>query len=56
MPHSDGTKHSISGQNFHKQFKEEFDAAKYDAGTFAPQTFLHLGVRWGIVTDLFNHD
>ena len=40
---------SISGQNFNKQFKEEFDAAKEDAGTFAPQTIIHLGVRWGIV-------
>lgn len=40
---------SISGQNFNTQFKEEFDAAKEDAGVFAPQTLIHLGVRWGIV-------
>lgn len=40
---------SISGQNFSLQFKEEFEAAKNDAGLFSLQTFLHFGVRWGIV-------
>ena len=40
---------SISGQNFIIQFKEELDIAAADAGRFAPQTFIHSGVRWGIV-------
>lgn len=40
---------SISGQNFKIQFKEEYEAAKSDAGVLMPQTLLHLLVRWGIV-------
>ncbi len=40
---------SISGQNFKVQFKEEYQAAKADAGMFSPQTFIHFFVRWGIV-------
>ncbi|MFT5726938.1 MAG: glycosyltransferase involved in cell wall biosynthesis [Desulforhopalus sp.] len=40
---------SISGQNFHLQFKEELDAAIQDAGRFSLQTLFHTGVRWGIV-------
>ena len=40
---------SISGRNFSRQFKEEFEAARDDAGLFSPQTLFHYGVRWGIV-------
>lgn len=40
---------SISGQHFARQFREEFEAARADAGTWSLQTLLHLGVRWGIV-------
>ena len=40
---------SISGQNFKVQFEEEYRAAKADAGSFSPQTFIHFLVRWGIV-------
>lgn len=40
---------SISGQNFHLQFKEELDAAIQDAGRISLQSLLHTGVRWGIV-------
>jgi glycosyltransferase involved in cell wall biosynthesis len=40
---------SISGQQFARQFREEYEAARADAGRFAPQTLIHLGVRWGIV-------
>ncbi len=40
---------SISGRHFARQFREEFEAARADAGTFSLQTLLHLGVRWGIV-------
>ena len=40
---------SISGQNFRRQFKEEFDVAVADAGLLSLQTLLHLGVRYGIV-------
>jgi len=40
---------SISGQNYAVQFKEEYDAACKDAGTYSPQAFLHFFVRWGIV-------
>jgi glycosyltransferase involved in cell wall biosynthesis len=43
------TSGSISGQNFRRQFEEEFQAAKEDAGAFSPQTFLHFGVKWGII-------
>ncbi len=40
---------SISGQLFHIQFKEEYDEARKDAGTFSIQTLIHFFVRWGIV-------
>jgi glycosyltransferase involved in cell wall biosynthesis len=40
---------SISGQNFKIQFKEEYEAARGDAGRNSLQTFLHFFVRWGIV-------
>jgi glycosyltransferase involved in cell wall biosynthesis len=40
---------SISGQNFNKQFQEEYHLAKCDAGAYAPQASLHFCVRWGIV-------
>ncbi|MCS6770481.1 MAG: glycosyltransferase [Kiritimatiellae bacterium] len=40
---------SISGQHFVRQFREEFEAARADAGRFAPQTAIHWFVRWGIV-------
>lgn len=40
---------SISGQNFTVQFKEEYEAAKNDAGLLSPAAILHYGVRWGIV-------
>lgn len=40
---------SISSQHFERQFREEFEAARADAGTWSLQTLLHLGVRWGIV-------
>ncbi len=40
---------SISGQHFARQFKEEYEAARADAGRFSLQTLLHFGVRWGIV-------
>lgn len=40
---------SISGTHFARQFREEFEAARADAGTWSLQTLLHLGVRWGIV-------
>lgn len=40
---------SISGQNFGVQFKEEYDAAKEDAGLVSLQTFIHFLVRWAIV-------
>lgn len=40
---------SISGQNFSVQFKEEFEAARNDAGLLSPATILHYGVRWGII-------
>lgn len=44
---------SISGRHFRLQFKEEFAAAAADAGRFAPQTLLHLGVCAGI-TAIYN--
>jgi glycosyltransferase involved in cell wall biosynthesis len=40
---------SISGQHFARQFKEEYEAARADAGPFSPQTLIHFFVRWGIV-------
>lgn len=40
---------SISGQQFRRQFREEFEAARADAGACSLQTLLHFGVRWGIV-------
>lgn len=41
---------SISGANFNRQFREEFEVAQADAGRFTPQTLIHAGVRWGIVS------
>jgi len=41
---------SISGRGFREQFREEYEAARRDAGRWAPQVWLHAGVRWGIVT------
>ena len=40
---------SISAQHFKRQFREEFEVAAGDAGRFSLQSFLHLGVRYGIV-------
>lgn len=40
---------SISGQHFARQFREEYEAARADAGRFSLQTLIHWGVRWGIV-------
>ncbi len=40
---------SISGKNFSVQFKEEYEAARDDAGCLSPATILHYGVRWGII-------
>lgn len=40
---------SISGQSFRRQFKEEFDLARRDAGAIAPQTLAHFFVRHAIV-------
>ncbi len=40
---------SISGMNFQTQFREEYEAAREDAGPFSPQTGIHFAVRWGIV-------
>jgi len=40
---------SISGQHFVRQFREEWEAARADAGPWAPQTWLHWLVQWGIV-------
>lgn len=40
---------SISSQNYQVQFKEEYEAAKQDAGRFSIQSMFHFLVRWGIV-------
>lgn len=40
---------SISGQHFRAQFREEYDAAKKDAGSLSLQAGLHFLVYWGIV-------
>ena len=40
---------SISGENYRLQFKEEFEAAKLDAGAVSVQTGIHFLVRWGII-------
>ena len=40
---------SISGENFHLQFEEEYLAAKEDAGRVSLQTGIHFLVRWSIV-------
>lgn len=40
---------SISGQHFRTQFREEYDAAKEDAGALSLQSGLHFLVYWGIV-------
>ncbi len=41
---------SISGSEFRRQFREEFEIAARDAGRFAPQTLAHALVRFGIVS------
>lgn len=43
-------KDSISAKRFHKQFKEEFEAAAKDAGRLSLQTWIHGMVRIGIVS------
>ena len=40
---------SISGSNFEAQFKEEYEAARADAGSLSVQNSIHFLVRWGIV-------
>lgn len=40
---------SISGQHFHKQFREEWLVTVADCGRFSLQSLIHLGVRFGIV-------
>jgi len=40
---------SISGQHFRRQFDEEYQTAKADAGALSPQSLLHCGVKWGII-------
>jgi glycosyltransferase involved in cell wall biosynthesis len=40
---------SISGRHFRTQFREDWEVAAADAGTFSPQSILHFGVWWGIV-------
>lgn len=42
--------HSISGQNYATQFREEWQVASTDAGRFSLQSLLHLAVRFGIVS------
>lgn len=43
------TPDSISGRSFRKQFAEELDCARQDAGPWAFSAFLHRFVSWGIV-------
>ena len=40
---------SLSGQWFATQFREEWEAARADAGRWSPQALVHWFVRWGIV-------
>lgn len=40
---------SISGQFFNIQFREEYEAARTDAGRLSLQALLHFLVRWGII-------
>lgn len=40
---------SISGRGFENQFREELEAARRDAGRWAPQVWIHEVVRLGIV-------
>jgi hypothetical protein len=40
---------SISGRNFARQFREDWEVAAADAGRWSLQSMLHLGARWGIV-------
>jgi len=40
---------SISGQHFSVQFREEYQAARQDAGRLSMQTAIHFFVRWAIV-------
>lgn len=41
---------SISGEHFHTQFREEYEAAKKDAGALSLQTPIHFLVRLGIIS------
>lgn len=43
------TSGSISGQHYRRQFDEEYQVARTDAGRWSPQTLIHFGVKWGIV-------
>jgi glycosyltransferase involved in cell wall biosynthesis len=45
---------SLSGRGFVRQFEEELQAAKADAGPCSIQAVLHRGVCWGIVT-IYGH-
>ena len=40
---------SISGQTYHRQFREEWEAAAADTGRCSPQALIHLVVRYGII-------
>ena len=40
---------SLSGRLFAIQFREEWEAARRDAGPWSLQALIHLFVRWGIV-------
>ncbi len=40
---------SISGEHFRTQFREEYEAARNDAGLLSLQTPIHFLVRWSIV-------
>jgi glycosyltransferase involved in cell wall biosynthesis len=41
---------SISRQHFSQQFKEEYETARADAGSWSLQNLIHFFVRWGIVS------
>ena len=43
------TPQSISGQGYERQFAEEFECARENAGDWALSTLLHRVFRWGIV-------
>ena len=40
---------SISAEHFRTQFREEYEAARNDAGLLSLQTPIHFLVRWSIV-------